>query len=135
MKLLIVSFFFFPHIVITIGTPFWEGIGVPLRSWDAYVVFLLFSVTCVWFCFQVECLVCCSFIHPGEELVCSVRGCRGGYHRNCVKETLGICNLKKFKCPQHVNFLNNGYNSFCCFEILFLNHYDNMLMLLIHSTR
>lgn len=52
--------------------------------------------------FQVECLVCTSFICPGEELLCSVRNCEGVYHLTCAKERFGASNLKKFKCPQHV---------------------------------
>ncbi|PON99308.1 Histone-lysine N-methyltransferase, SET [Trema orientale] len=54
---------------------------------------------------MVECLVCYSFIYPGEGVVCTVRGCRGVYHIKCVKDRLGICNLKKFKCPQHACFI------------------------------
>ncbi|KAH7546094.1 hypothetical protein FEM48_Zijuj01G0164200 [Ziziphus jujuba var. spinosa] len=53
----------------------------------------------------VECLVCHYFIYPGEEVACSVRCCEGVYHIKCVKEKLGVCNLKKFKCPQHACFI------------------------------
>ncbi|XP_015891518.3 histone-lysine N-methyltransferase ASHR3 [Ziziphus jujuba] len=54
---------------------------------------------------MVECLVCHYFIYPGEEVACSVRCCEGVYHIKCVKEKLGVCNLKKFKCPQHACFI------------------------------
>ncbi|KAF3452908.1 hypothetical protein FNV43_RR03341 [Rhamnella rubrinervis] len=54
---------------------------------------------------MVECLVCQKFVYPGEEVVCSVRCCEGVYHIRCVKETIGFCNPKKFKCPQHACFI------------------------------
>ncbi|XP_044463656.1 histone-lysine N-methyltransferase ASHR3 [Mangifera indica] len=54
---------------------------------------------------MAECLVCHKTIYPGEELLCTVRGCQGGYHLICAKERLGISNTKKFKCPQHACFI------------------------------
>ncbi|KAH0993245.1 hypothetical protein GBA52_004728 [Prunus armeniaca] len=53
----------------------------------------------------VECLVCHYYVYPGEEVVCSVRGCQGVYHGKCVKERLRISNMKKFKCQQHACFI------------------------------
>ncbi|KAK9932096.1 hypothetical protein M0R45_019346 [Rubus argutus] len=50
-----------------------------------------------------ECLVCHHFVYPGEEVLCSVRGCQGIYHGVCVKERPG--NMKKFTCPQHACFI------------------------------
>ncbi|XP_061341181.1 histone-lysine N-methyltransferase ASHR3 [Gastrolobium bilobum] len=52
-----------------------------------------------------ECSFCHHFIYPGEELLCSVRGCDACYHTECAKEAVGVSNLKKFKCPQHVCFI------------------------------
>ncbi|KAK9932087.1 hypothetical protein M0R45_019337 [Rubus argutus] len=43
------------------------------------------------------------FVYPGEEVLCSVRGCQGIYHGVCVKERPG--NMKKFTCPQHACFI------------------------------
>ncbi|KAI4344334.1 hypothetical protein L6164_011572 [Bauhinia variegata] len=54
---------------------------------------------------MVECLVCHGPVHPGEELLCSVRGCEGVYHMECAKAALGVPNLQKFKCPQHACFV------------------------------
>ncbi|KAK6944313.1 SET domain [Dillenia turbinata] len=56
--------------------------------------------------FQVECLICHRFVYSGEEVSCSVRGCNGVYHSSCAKERLGFSSSRKFKCPQHVKFLN-----------------------------
>ncbi|GMH16616.1 hypothetical protein Nepgr_018457 [Nepenthes gracilis] len=53
----------------------------------------------------VECRTCSHFIYPGDEVYCSVRGCRGVYHLLCAKDRLGCSALKKFKCPQHACFL------------------------------
>ncbi|PRQ37685.1 putative histone-lysine N-methyltransferase transcription regulator SET family [Rosa chinensis] len=52
-----------------------------------------------------ECLVCHNFVCPGDEILCSVRGCQGLYHQECVKGRPGISNTKKFTCPQHVCFI------------------------------
>ncbi|XP_057967904.1 histone-lysine N-methyltransferase ASHR3 isoform X2 [Malania oleifera] len=49
----------------------------------------------------VECLVCHNFIYPGEEVLCSVRGCQGVYHLMCAKRRLAFSISRKFKCPQH----------------------------------
>ncbi|KAK9697473.1 hypothetical protein RND81_08G039800 [Saponaria officinalis] len=53
----------------------------------------------------VECRVCSSYIYPGSEISCSVRGCQGIYHLKCAKETFQCFTLKNFKCPQHACFL------------------------------
>ncbi|THG20059.1 hypothetical protein TEA_025488 [Camellia sinensis var. sinensis] len=50
---------------------------------------------------QVECRVCQNLVYPGEEVLCSVRGCKGVFHSTCAKEKLCFSSLKKFKCPQH----------------------------------
>uniref|UniRef100_A0A5B7BNK0 Putative histone-lysine N-methyltransferase ASHR3 isoform X1 n=1 Tax=Davidia involucrata TaxID=16924 RepID=A0A5B7BNK0_DAVIN len=53
----------------------------------------------------VECRVCQNLIYPGEEVLCSVRGCQGVYHLTCAKERLGFSSSRKFKCPQHACFI------------------------------
>ncbi|KAL9224144.1 hypothetical protein vseg_000210 [Gypsophila vaccaria] len=53
----------------------------------------------------VECRVCSSYIYPGSEVSCSVRGCQGMYHLTCAKETFQCSSLTNFKCPQHACFL------------------------------
>ncbi|KAK8473222.1 hypothetical protein PHAVU_001G083533 [Phaseolus vulgaris] len=52
-----------------------------------------------------ECCFCRHFIYPGEEVVCSVRGCDARFHSECVKDSVGATSLKKYKCPQHVCFI------------------------------
>ncbi|XP_013674044.2 histone-lysine N-methyltransferase ASHR3 [Brassica napus] len=52
-----------------------------------------------------DCLVCRKLVYPGEEVLCSVRGCQGVYHLLCAKESLGFHNLGKFRCPQHECFV------------------------------
>ncbi|KAJ7955686.1 Histone-lysine N-methyltransferase [Quillaja saponaria] len=54
---------------------------------------------------MVECLVCQSFVYPGEEVLCSVRGCQGVFHIKCAKEAVGVSNTKNFKCLQHACFI------------------------------
>ncbi|KAL0798260.1 hypothetical protein Bca101_053434 [Brassica carinata] len=55
---------------------------------------------------MVDCLVCRKLVYPGEEVLCSVRGCQGVYHLLCAKESLGFYNnLGKFRCPQHECFV------------------------------
>ncbi|XP_057430251.1 histone-lysine N-methyltransferase ASHR3 [Lotus japonicus] len=54
---------------------------------------------------MVECHFCHHCICPGEEVLCSVRGCGARYHMDCAKEAGGASNVKKFKCPQHVCFV------------------------------
>ncbi|KAH9618394.1 hypothetical protein KSS87_021409 [Heliosperma pusillum] len=56
----------------------------------------------------VECRTCSSYIYPGDEVSCSVRGCQQMYHGKCIKETLQFSALKKFKCPQHVGLFAGG---------------------------
>ncbi|KAB1996586.1 hypothetical protein ERO13_D13G210900v2 [Gossypium hirsutum] len=53
----------------------------------------------------VECLDCHKLIYPGEEVLCSVRGCQGVYHKTCAEESFRMSNPKKFQCPQHVCFV------------------------------
>ncbi|XP_062078486.1 histone-lysine N-methyltransferase ASHR3 [Humulus lupulus] len=71
---------------------------------------------------MVECLVCHFFIYPGEELVCSVRGCLGGYHIKCVKDKKGSCNVKKFKCPQHACFICKQNPNWRCVKCTMASH-------------
>lgn len=68
-------------------------------------VFNLINFTfLLWYVWvQVECSFCHHSVNPKEELLCSVRGCGAPYHKECAKEATGVSNLKKFKCPQHVN--------------------------------
>ncbi|KAL2458221.1 Histone-lysine N-methyltransferase ASHR3 [Abeliophyllum distichum] len=54
---------------------------------------------------MAQCLVCQNIIYSEEELLCSVRGCQGAFHRKCAKEGLGFSSSKQFKCPQHACFL------------------------------
>ncbi|KAF7806575.1 histone-lysine N-methyltransferase ASHR3 [Senna tora] len=54
---------------------------------------------------MAECLFCHHFVDPGKEILCSVRGCERVYHIECAKEAVGVSNVKKFKCPQHVCFI------------------------------
>lgn len=51
---------------------------------------------------QVECRVCQKLIHPGEEVLCSVRGCQAVFHSLCAKEKCWSSSLKIVKCLQHV---------------------------------
>ncbi|XP_010687654.2 histone-lysine N-methyltransferase ASHR3 [Beta vulgaris subsp. vulgaris] len=52
-----------------------------------------------------ECRVCSSYIYPGDEVSCSVRGCKGIYHLKCAKDSFQCSFPKKFKCPQHACFI------------------------------
>ncbi|XP_039686495.1 histone-lysine N-methyltransferase ASHR3 isoform X1 [Medicago truncatula] len=54
---------------------------------------------------MVECCFCHHALCPEDELLCSVRGCAARYHKECAKQAVGVSNLKKFKCPQHVCFI------------------------------
>ncbi|XP_065848560.1 histone-lysine N-methyltransferase ASHR3 [Euphorbia lathyris] len=56
---------------------------------------------------SVECLLCHSFIYPGDGILCSVSNCEGFYHLECVKKRLHVSNSRKFKCPQHACFICN----------------------------
>lgn len=120
---------------------FGSRIEIPIRM---LLLCFYYSVThslVNWTYFQVDCLFCRSLIYAGEEAVCSVRGCRGVSHLKCVKDELGICNPKKFKCPQHVNSCDKAYYSldtFHCFRNLikfWIVVPTAMLMLLIYSNR
>ncbi|KNA23382.1 hypothetical protein SOVF_025220 isoform B [Spinacia oleracea] len=53
----------------------------------------------------VECRACSSYIYPGDEVSCSVRGCKGIYHLKCAKDNFRCSVTKKFKCPQHACFI------------------------------
>ncbi|CAK9171388.1 unnamed protein product [Ilex paraguariensis] len=53
----------------------------------------------------VDCCVCQNVIYPGEEVLCSVHGCKGVYHLTCAKERLGFSSMGQFKCPQHACYL------------------------------
>ncbi|XP_011069815.1 histone-lysine N-methyltransferase ASHR3 [Sesamum indicum] len=53
----------------------------------------------------VQCSACQTVVYHEEEILCSVRGCRGVFHLKCAKETLGFSSSKQFKCPQHECFL------------------------------
>jgi len=82
------------------STPFLQ-----ICNCEAHCVQLWFPATDIkafLYPFQVECLFCCRSIYPGEGIQCSVRNCQGVYHLTCVVEGLGVSNLRKFKCPQHV---------------------------------
>ncbi|XP_021276511.1 histone-lysine N-methyltransferase ASHR3 [Herrania umbratica] len=66
---------------------------------------------------SVECLHCYKLIYPGEEVLCSVRGCQGVYHKKCAKESFRMSNPKKFQCPQHVCFVcrqRTQWRCVCC---------------------
>ncbi|KAK4479448.1 hypothetical protein RD792_014962 [Penstemon davidsonii] len=49
----------------------------------------------------VQCGVCQNVVYPEEEILCSVRGCRGVFHLTCAKESLDFSSSHPFKCPQH----------------------------------
>ncbi|KAL0340165.1 UNVERIFIED_CONTAM: Histone-lysine N-methyltransferase ASHR3 [Sesamum radiatum] len=53
----------------------------------------------------VQCSACQTVVYHEEEILCSVRGCRGVFHLKCAKECLGFSSSKQFKCPQHECFL------------------------------
>ncbi|KAL1548915.1 Histone-lysine N-methyltransferase ashr3 [Salvia divinorum] len=55
----------------------------------------------------IQCGVCRSGVCPEEQVLCSVRGCKGVFHLICAKESLGFSSSKEnqFKCPQHACFL------------------------------
>ncbi|KAK4479452.1 hypothetical protein RD792_014966 [Penstemon davidsonii] len=53
----------------------------------------------------VQCGVCQNVVYPEEEILCSVRGCRGVFHLTCAKESLDFSSSHPFKCPQHACFL------------------------------
>ncbi|KAL3824670.1 hypothetical protein ACJIZ3_020699 [Penstemon smallii] len=53
----------------------------------------------------VQCGVCQNVVYPKEEILCSVRGCRGVFHLTCAKESLDFSSSNPFKCPQHACFL------------------------------
>ncbi|XP_010438120.1 PREDICTED: histone-lysine N-methyltransferase ASHR3-like isoform X2 [Camelina sativa] len=65
---------------------------------------------------MVDCLVCHKPVYPGEEVLCSVRGCQGAYHLLCAKESLSVSKSGKFKCPQHECFLCKGRALWRCIK-------------------
>ncbi|XP_004298060.1 PREDICTED: histone-lysine N-methyltransferase ASHR3-like [Fragaria vesca subsp. vesca] len=69
-----------------------------------------------------ECQICHHFVYPGEEILCSVRGCQGPYHQGCVKERLRISNMKKFTCPQHVCFICRQRLHWRCVHCIIASH-------------
>ncbi|XP_050374271.1 histone-lysine N-methyltransferase ASHR3 [Argentina anserina] len=69
-----------------------------------------------------ECSICHHFVYPGDEILCSVRGCRGPYHRGCVKERFGISITKKFTCPQHVCFICKQRLHWRCVRCVIASH-------------
>ncbi|KAL7200180.1 hypothetical protein ACSBR2_022310 [Camellia fascicularis] len=70
----------------------------------------------------VECRVCQNLIYPGEEVLCSVRGCKGVFHSTCAKEKLCFSSLKKFKCPQHACFLCKQKSYWRCVRCTLASH-------------
>ncbi|KAK3221654.1 hypothetical protein Dsin_008679 [Dipteronia sinensis] len=77
----------------------WKKIELRIPQSNCFLPFLVSSKT------MVECLLCHKYIFPGEEVICSVRGCQGVYHLLCVKERLRFSKPAKFKCPQHACFI------------------------------
>ncbi|CAO2841592.1 unnamed protein product [Amaranthus hypochondriacus] len=53
----------------------------------------------------VKCCACSSYIYPGDEISCSVRGCTTIFHLKCATNKFQSSALKKFKCPQHACFV------------------------------
>jgi len=51
----------------------------------------------------VECRLCYKFIHPLEEIKCSVSRCEQVFHLSCVVEDTASFTAESFKCPQHVS--------------------------------
>ncbi|GMJ15620.1 ASH1-related 3, SET domain group 4 [Hibiscus trionum] len=54
----------------------------------------------------VECLDCHKNIYPGEEVLCTVRGCQGVYHKTCAEESLRMSNPKKNSVSTACNICN-----------------------------
>ncbi|XP_010548495.1 PREDICTED: histone-lysine N-methyltransferase ASHR3 [Tarenaya hassleriana] len=71
---------------------------------------------------MADCLVCHKLVYPGEELLCSVRGCQGAYHPSCAKESLGFSNLGKFRCPQHECFVCKQRTQWRCVRCAIAAH-------------
>ncbi|GLT49595.1 hypothetical protein SLA2020_231430 [Shorea laevis] len=71
---------------------------------------------------MVECLLCHKPINPGEEVLCSVRGCEGVYHLICAKEKLRMSNPSKFKCPQHACFICRQRLNWRCVQCEIASH-------------
>ncbi|KAJ9689094.1 hypothetical protein PVL29_014640 [Vitis rotundifolia] len=69
-----------------------------------------------------ECLVCHSFIYPGEEVSCTIEGCQGVYHLKCAKKELGFSTKRKFKCPQHACFVCKRRSYLRCVRCTIASH-------------
>ncbi|KAG9455834.1 hypothetical protein H6P81_000342 [Aristolochia fimbriata] len=52
----------------------------------------------------VECRLCSKVIYAGEEIPCSVQGCKEAYHKMCALSTSGVSSSKRFTCPMHACF-------------------------------
>ncbi|CAH2077420.1 unnamed protein product [Thlaspi arvense] len=63
---------------------------------------------------MMDCLVCQKTVYPGEEIACSVGGCKGAYHSLCAKESLGFSKSSKFRCPQHECFVCKKRSQWKC---------------------
>ncbi|XAR66718.1 Histone-lysine N-methyltransferase [Bertholletia excelsa] len=70
----------------------------------------------------VECYVCRSLIYPGEEVLCSIRGCQTVLHSKCAEEKHWLSSMKKFKCPQHTCFLCKQKSFWRCVQCMLASH-------------
>ncbi|ONK69689.1 uncharacterized protein A4U43_C05F25710 [Asparagus officinalis] len=52
-----------------------------------------------------ECRECNRYVYPGEQVLCSVRGCQEAYHVTCAKKRKWKTSAKEFKCLQHACFI------------------------------
>lgn len=77
--------------------------GVPER--DCFLPFLINAPK------MVECRICSECIHLGEEISCSVYGCREAFHIRCAEQRFKFPESRRFKCPQHSCFIckKKGY--------------------------
>ncbi|KAL6973785.1 hypothetical protein U1Q18_027969 [Sarracenia purpurea var. burkii] len=70
----------------------------------------------------VECSICQNLTYPGEEVLCSVRGCQAVFHSTCAKERIGLPSLKKIKCLQHACFLCKQKPYWRCVRCMLASH-------------
>ncbi|KAF5725898.1 histone-lysine N-methyltransferase ASHR3-like [Tripterygium wilfordii] len=69
-----------------------------------------------------DCVVCNRCICPGEEVVCSVRGCGGICHPLCAAEEMKTSNQNSFKCPHHACFLCKQKPDWRCTQCSMASH-------------
>ncbi|XP_078443181.1 SET domain group 4 [Wolffia australiana] len=50
---------------------------------------------------MVDCRFCSRPIYPGDEIVCTVHGCKEKYHMSCVTQSGTFSKSRSFRCPRH----------------------------------